>query len=671
MSRLRAAPASAPRRLLVVALGFAASSGVALRPRCLRAADAPAAAERADPTDAALPALLPRTLLFGNPDRAAPRLSPDGKRLGYLAADPQGAMGIFVRTLGEADDRLVAPGGARGIREWFFRHDGEAVYFLQDSGGDENHHLFVATLSGGEPKDLTPYPGVKVAIEAYEVETPGEIVVGMNRRDRAAFDLYRIDEATGETTLLRENPGGVVGVVLDRRHRVRATVVAHPGGGSALHVVETDATGRSVSKPLLAWSRDDRFHAAGLSADGTTLYARSNVGADTSRLVALDLRTGAETVLASDDGADVGMVQFHEATGRPQAASFARDRARWTVLDPAVEADFAALAGYAKDADFGVASRDRADARWVVTIQGDTSVPRWIVWDRAAKRATPLFAARAALEGKTLAPMRAVEVKARDGLVVPVLVTTPPLEGGAASRARPCVVLVHGGPWSRDRWGFDPQAQWLANRGYVVLQVNYRGSTGFGKRHMLAGRREFAGKMHTDLLDALDAVVKEGLVDPRRVGIMGGSYGGYATLVGLTFTPEVFACGVSIVGPSNLVSLVESFPPYWRASLGNNWFPFVGDPRNPADRKDMEARSPLFFVERIRAPLLVGQGANDPRVTQRESDQIVEAVRKRGGEVEYVVYPDEGHGFARAENRLDFYARAEAFLARHLGGRAE
>ena len=232
-------------------------------------------------------------------------------------------------------------------------------------------------------------------------------------------------------------------------------------------------------------------------------------------------------------------------------------------------------------------------------------------------------------------------------------------------------MLVHGGPWARDRWGFDPQAQWLANRGYVVLQVNYRGSSGFGKKHMLAARKEFAGKMHTDLLDALDGAVKEGLVDPKRVGIMGGSYGGYATLVGLTFTPDVFACGVDIVGPSNLVSLIESFPPYWAVNFVNSWYPYVGDPKDPAQRKDMEARSPLFKVDAIKAPLLVGQGANDPRVTKKEADQIVDAIQKRGGTVEYVVYPDEGHGFAIPRNRLDFYGRAEAFLARWLGGRAE
>jgi dipeptidyl aminopeptidase/acylaminoacyl peptidase len=304
----------------------------------------------------------------------------------------------------------------------------------------------------------------------------------------------------------------------------------------------------------------------------------------------------------------------------------------------------------------------------VVSVSSDTRPTRWFLWRRPERKAEPLFSANAALETAALAPMRFVEVTARDGLVIPCYLTLPV---GVEPKGLPLVLQVHGGPWARDRWGLHPVVQHYANRGYAVLQVNYRGSTGFGKRHTLLARREFAGKMHDDLVDAVRWAIAEGIADEKRVAITGGSYGGYATLVGLTFTPEVFACGISVVGPSNLVSLVESFPPYWRPNMVNTWFAYVGDPAVPADRADMEARSPLLKVDRVRAPLLVGQGANDPRVTRKESDQMVEALRARGLDVEYIVFDDEGHGFARPENRLAFAAASEAFLARHLGGRKE
>jgi dipeptidyl aminopeptidase/acylaminoacyl peptidase len=332
-----------------------------------------------------------------------------------------------------------------------------------------------------------------------------------------------------------------------------------------------------------------------------------------------------------------------------------------------VEEDYAALAKV-DDGDFVVRSRDLADRLWVVGYSSDVRSPRWYLWRRGEKKAERLFSAREDLDRYTLAPVKYMEVKARDGLVLPCLLTLPV---GVEPRGLPTVLHVHGGPWSRDSWGYHPSVQHLANRGYAVLQVNYRGSTGFGKKHTVAAKREFAGKMHDDLVDGVRWLVDQGIADPKRVGIMGGSYGGYATLVGLAFTPEVFACGVDMVGPSNLVSLVESFPAYWRLDLVNSWYPFVGNPADPKERADMEARSPLFRVDQIRAPLLIGQGANDPRVTRKESDQMVDALKKRGQDVEYMVFEDEGHGFARPQNRLKWYAATEAFLAKHLGGRAE
>jgi dipeptidyl aminopeptidase/acylaminoacyl peptidase len=637
----------------------------------LALAPALAPARRASAEDApgakALPPLLPRAVLFGNPDRANPQVSPDGKSIGFLKADDKGVLQVWVRPVGDAaGERVVTRDKKRGIRDWFWSQDSGSILYGQDEGGDENDHLFACAVANGETRDLTPIQGVKSMFVAHDRELPGELLVAMNRRMKMVFDLWKVDLATGALTMVEQNPGLVVRTIVDRQHRVRAVVVVNPAGGSELR--GRGPAGDDEWKPLLKWGADESVEPLELSADAKTLYLKSDLSSDTLALEAMDLATGERTPIASDPGVDAGVVLFEEATGKPQAVSFSRDRPKWKVLDPAIAPDFAAIEKTAGGGGFGIASRDDADATWVVAYVTDDAPTRWALWDRKAQAAKPLFTSRTALEGAKLATMRPVDVTARDGLVIPTLVSLPP---GVEAKALPTVVLVHGGPWARDRWGFDTQAQWLANRGYAVLQVNYRGSTGFGKKHKLAARKEFAGKMHTDLLDALDWAVKEGISDRKRVAIMGGSYGGYATLVGLTFTPDVFACGVDIVGPSNLVSLVESFPPYWRPMLVNNWFPYVGDPNVPEDRKDMEARSPLFRVDKIKAPLLVAQGANDPRVTKKEADQVVEAIRARGGAVEYVVYDDEGHGFARPENRLDFYGRAEAFLAKHLGGRSE
>lgn len=337
------------------------------------------------------------------------------------------------------------------------------------------------------------------------------------------------------------------------------------------------------------------------------------------------------------------------------------------MLEPALGKDFAGLARAAQG-DFDILNRDLADKTWLVRYVNDVGPVKYYAWDRGMQKATFLFSARPLLERYTLAPMRPVEIKTRDGLSLPSYLTLPV---GVAPKNLPMVLWVHGGPWARDEWGYNAYAQWYANRGYATLQVNYRGSEGFGKKFRNAAMKEFAGKMHNDLVDAVKWAVAEGIADPKRIAIAGGSYGGYATLVGVTFTPDLFACGVDIVGPSSLVTLVESFPAYWGPDLSNNWYPFVGNPKDPKDRADMDARSPLLKVDRIHVPLLIGQGGNDPRVTPKESEQIVAAIDRNGGKVTYVLYPDEGHGFARPENRVDFNARAEGFLAACLGGRSE
>ncbi len=378
----------------------------------------------------------------------------------------------------------------------------------------------------------------------------------------------------------------------------------------------------------------------------------------------VDIASGQRRVIAQDPQYDVTGAMVNPRTRVLEAVLFTRARREWQVIDRSVRADFDALRRV-RDGDFNVVSRDLADRTWVVAYTVDNGPLYFYTYDRRTRRATPLFSNQPALERYQLARMQPVSYRSRDGLTIHGYLTLPV---GVPPRNLPAILLVHGGPWGRDVWGFNSTAQWLANRGYAVLQINFRGSTGYGKAFLNAGDREWAGRMHDDLIDGKRWLVQQGYADARRVGIMGGSYGGYATLVGLAFTPDEFAAGVDIVGPSNIVTLLQSIPPYWE-SLRATFRRRVGN--EETEQEFLRSRSPLFRAENIRAPLLIGQGANDPRVKQAESEQIVEAMRRANRPVEYIVYTDEGHGFARPANRLHFYAKAEEFLARHLGGRAE
>ena len=402
----------------------------------------------------------------------------------------------------------------------------------------------------------------------------------------------------------------------------------------------------------------------GFTPDDRGVLLISSLDANASRLVEVTLRTGESRVIAEDPQYDAGTTLRHPRSRKLEAVEFVRARREWTLVDESLRADFDVLREV-RDGDFTVVSRDLEDGMWVVAYEVDDGPVFYHVYDRVARRAQPLFSNRPALESHRLAKMQPVSFEARDGMRIHGYLTLPV---GLEPEDLPPVLYVHGGPWGRDVWGLDNDAQWLANRGYAVLQINFRGSTGYGKDYLNAGDRQWAAKMHDDLLDGKKWAVDQGYADPRRVCIYGGSYGGYATLVGLTFTPDEFACGVDVVGPSNLVTLLRSIPPYW-APIKAIFAKRLGDVETEVEF--LESRSPLFLADRIRAPLLIAQGAHDPRVKQAESDQIVAAMRRNGQPVEYLLFPDEGHGFARPENRLKFYAAAEAFFAQYLGGRAE
>jgi dipeptidyl aminopeptidase/acylaminoacyl peptidase len=615
------------------------------------------------PSRAGPAALIPRAELFGNPVRLQARVSPDGKRLAYLRPDSTDVLQVWVKTLGRDDDRQVTHDPKRGILEHDWTWNGK-LHYLQDNGGDENFHVFLTDVETGETRDLTPIAGVRAEVLANEPGHPDQMVVALNRRDRQLMEPWLVDLTSGALTLLAENPGKTRTWIIDADLRARGRVSVRPDGGSDLEVRDGDG---APWRTIVTVGLGMELKPLAFSQDGTTLYVETDLTSDTQGLYGVDVATGRMKLMASDPSADAGDVVLHPITHVPQAVAFDRLRPRWKQLDPSIAQDWAGIAKLTPG-DFEITARDLADRRWIITASSDVGVVDYFLWDRDARQGTLLFNAQPKLRSYALAPMKPLEIKARDGLMLPSYLTLPL---GLPARNLPLVMLVHGGPWWRDSWGFDPESQWLANRGYAVLKVNFRGSTGFGRSFANQARHQFAGKMHEDLLDAVDWVVRQGIADRKRVAIMGWSYGGYATLVGLSFTPDVFVCGVDGVGPSNLVTLVESFPPYWRPRLAARWYPFVGDPADSADRADMLARSPITRVDRIRSPLLVGQGANDPRVKKEQSDSMVASLRARGVPVEYLVFPDEGHGFVRPENNLKFYAAAEVFLAKYLGGRAE
>ncbi|MFQ5794504.1 MAG: alpha/beta fold hydrolase [Candidatus Bipolaricaulia bacterium] len=615
--------------------------------------------------------LIPREVLFGNPDKVSARLSPDGTRISYLAP-VDGVLNVWV---GPANDPTAAEpvtdDTGRGIRIYGWTFTNEHILYLQDKEGDENWRVYSVNLSTGETMDLTPVEGVQARIQGISPEFPDEIIIGLNDRIPQLHDLYRVNIDTGERTLVLENEG-FLGFVIDDDYNVRFARRITPDGGSEI-LSPTDEGGW---EPFVKIAMEDTLTTSPIGFDktGRVLYMFDSRGRDTAALTAIDLDTGDQRTIAEDPRADLSDAMIHPTEKNVQAVAFTYERKQWQILDNSIAPDLAFLRTVA-DGDVEVVSRTRDDRRWIVAYLLDNGPVRYYRYDREEKKAQFLFTNRKSLEDLPLAHMHPVVIQSRDGLNLVSYYTLPvwnDRDGDARpdDKPLPMVLVVHGGPWSRDNWGYNALHQLLANRGYAVLSVNFRGSTGFGKGFINASNKEWGGKMHDDLIDAVDWTIQEGIANPDQVAIMGGSYGGYATLWGMTNTPETFACGVDVVGPSNLVTVFESIPPYWQPQV-ELFATRVGDHRTEEGRAFLIRRSPLTYVDRIARPLLIGQGANDPRVKQTESDQIVQAMQEKNVPVTYVLYPDEGHGFARPENNLAFFAVTEAFLAECLGERYE
>ncbi|HEV8337431.1 MAG TPA: S9 family peptidase [Candidatus Polarisedimenticolia bacterium] len=602
--------------------------------------------------------LIPRSVLFGNPERSSPEISPDGRMLAYLAPD-HGVLNIWVRTLGKNDDRVITQDRKRGIRNLHWEFDSKNVLYTQDQNGDENWHVNQANVATRKTRDLTPFDKTRGELLALEPGRPDTALITLNKRKAELFDVHRLSLRTGELALDTENPGDVLDWQADHALQIRAAQVTTPEGGTVIRVRDTV---KSPWRELMKWGPEETLgKLVGFTADDKGLLVITSLDANAARLLSVDVATGKRTVVVEDPRFDVSFVVSHPKTNKLQAVVFLRERRDFQVLDKSLQPDLDAIRK-ARPADISNLSRDLSDDRWIVTLEGDDAPLYYYLYERPAKKLTLLFSARPALEKEKLAKVRPMQYKARDGMTLYGYLTTP---AGVEAKDLPMVIFPHGGPWARDLWGYDPYAQWLANRGYAVLQPNFRSSTGYGKEYLNAGDRQWAGAMHTDLLDAKEWAVKEGIADAGKVCIMGGSYGGYATLAAAAFSPDAFACGVDIVGPSNLNTLLATIPPYWSTLVA------IFHKRMGEDEEFLRTQSPLFQADRIKMPLLIGQGANDPRVNKAESDQIVAAMRKNGKPVVYYVFPDEGHGFARPENRTAFNAASEEFLAKYLGGRFE
>ncbi|MFG0330627.1 MAG: S9 family peptidase [Phycisphaerales bacterium] len=615
------------------------------------------------------PPLIARSILFGNPDRVRPQISPNGEYLSWIAPY-DGALNIWVAPADDLDEaRAITRERGRGVRVSFWAYTSRDLLYFQDQEGDENWRLFRVDLQTGESRRLTPEEATSARLQELSPDHPRSALVLLNDRDPQYHDLYRVDIESGERTLVLENDR-FYGFETDDAFRLRFAKRMRPDGSIELVQPSGD--------DWMPWSiipMEDTLttRLIGFDRSGGRVFLLDSRDRNTAALTSIDLATNEVSLLAENARADIREVVRDPLTGSPIAAQADYTRSEWTIIDPSWTADFEYLDSI-DEGELDLRSRSLDGRRWIVSYLRDDGPVRYYLYDRDDQNARLLFTSRAALEDTPLARMRTAVIEARDGLPLVVYWTIP--RNHCRGRERrpfaplPTVLLVHGGPWARDSWGYNPVHQWLANRGYAVVSVNFRGSTGFGKEFVNAGDREWAGKMHDDLIDTVNWAIEERIADPERIAIMGGSYGGYAALVGLTFTPDTFACAVDIVGPSNLVTLLDTIPPYWKPTL-EVWAKRVGDPRTEDGRAFLQSRSPLNFVDRITKPLLIGQGANDPRVKRSESDQIVKALQAREVPVTYVLYPDEGHGFARPENRLSFFGVTEAFLARHLGGRFE
>jgi dipeptidyl aminopeptidase/acylaminoacyl peptidase len=622
------------------------------------------------PDEAAAAALIPRRLLFGLPERSDAAINDDGTRVSFRAP-VGGAQNLWVAPVDNIDAaRPVTKNVGRAIKSSVWSYDPRYILYSRDTGGDENFHIYSLDVDTGATRDLTPFDGVHAVLISGSHLHPDDYLVGINNRDPRWNDVWSVNIRTGERRLIEQHDR-FSKLIADWDLKVRLAVESMPGGGQ--QVYKRDEQGQWVKFFVIDAEASKVSTPLAFTRDGTQFYVLDSTGRDTAALVRVNYRTGTRVTVAEDSSADLAKFVFDPSTHEPLAYRVDYLENRWRAVGRGAQRDLGALAAQLSGS-IDIVSQDSENKRWVVAREGPQTPLSYYLFDRDTGRATLLFATRPELNGKPLVDTHPIVIPARDGLKMVSYLTLPPgsrlRADDTLERGLPTVLNVHGGPWYRTLYGFDAWAQWFANRGYAVLNVNFRASKGFGKAYLNAGNRQWGAAMQNDLIDAVDWAIAHHIVQPTKVAILGGSYGGYATLAGLAFTPQKFACGVEEVGPTDLVTLLENLPPYWvwdAEALALR----VGDPRTEEGRALLRSRSPLFFADKIARPLLIGVGANDPRVTRTQGDQIVAAMQRNHLPVTYVVFPDEGHWFERTENRIAFNAVSEQFLAACLGGRAE
>lgn len=622
---------------------------------------------------AQLPPLVDREIFFGNPEYAGAQISPDGNFISFIKPY-KGTMNIWVKGIKEPFDaaRPVTADTSRPIRNYFWSLDSRFILYVQDKGGDENFNVYAVspTEKPSEGSDvpsarnLTDASGIRALIYALPETDPDAIYVGLNIRDKAWHDLYKIKISTGERTLIRENRDRYQSMIFDNKDRLRLAVRSAQNGDTEILRISDDGTATKIySCDAFETCSPIRFH-----KDNKRVYIQTNKGdSDLIELALMDAETGVVTKVEKDPlgKVDLGAVSFSEISKEIVATTYVDDKPRVYFKDKDFERIYNTIKNRLGDREINFQSSTRDESKWIVSTTSDTDPGTVWLFDRKSGNLQTVYQIREKLNRSVLSPMKVIRYKSSDGLEIPAYLTIPK---GSDGKNLPLVVFPHGGPWARDYWGYSTYAQFLANRGYAVLQPNFRGSTGYGKKFLNAGNNEWGQKMQDDITWGVRYLVEQGIADPKRVGIMGGSYGGYATLAGVTFTPDLYSAAVAIVAPSNLKTLLESIPPYWEA-VRVVFYKRMGNPNTPEGLEQMRRQSPLSYADGIKTPLMVVQGANDPRVNKRESDQIVAALASRNYPVEYLVAPDEGHGFARPVNNMAMIAAAERFLAKHLGGR--